>query len=254
MIKALQDKIALVTGASGGIGSAIALRLAKEGASIIVHYNSDKAGAEAVAKKIKDMGGKAETIFADFKKNDFLLQIISHIDKAFNKIYVGRLDILVNSAGMLNFNTISDATDEQFDDVFNVNVRSVFQLSREASKRMKKTKWGRIINIGSVFGEATPAEGLSIYCASKFAIQGFTRAWSRDLGKFGITVNNIQPALIQTEPFPTEGPAYDAMKKYVSVNRFGTSDEVANAAAFLSQPDSGFINGASINVDGGWSA
>lgn len=127
---------------------------------------------------------------------------------------------MVNNAGLVDVGLLPNATDEAFDLLFDLTVRAVFQLGREAAQRIIPTGWGRIINMGSVFGEAAPASGLNIYCASKFAVQGLTRAWSRGLGPLGITVNNIQPAVIQENPGP-DHPAAEAMKKYTSVGRFG---------------------------------
>ena len=141
-----------------------------------------------------------------------------------------------------------------FDQLFLVNVRVLFQLSREASKRTAETGWGRIVNIGSVFGEGAFGPGLSLYSASKFAVRGLTQGSSRDLGPAGITVNNVQPALIQKEPVPTDGPVYEAMEARTSVGRFGKASEIADAVAFLASPQSGFINGTSLTVDGGWNA
>ncbi len=119
---------------------------------------------------------------------------------------------------------------------------------------MAKAGWGRIINVGSVFGEATTVPGLSLYSGTKFAVHGLTRGWSRDLGPQGITVNGVQPALIQPEPQPSEGPIIDAMHKYASVGRLGKPEEVAEAVSFLASPRAGFINGENLTVDGGWSA
>ncbi len=119
---------------------------------------------------------------------------------------------------------------------------------------MTKAGWGRIVNMGSVFGEAAPVPGLGIYCGSKFAVRGLTRAWSRDLGPAGITVNNVQPAVVQPEPLPTEGGTFDAMRRFTSVGRFGKPEEIADAVAFLAGPNAGFINGESLTVDGGWNA
>lgn len=250
----LTDKFALVTGASGGIGSAVARRLALDGAAVLVHYGSGREDAEAVAGEIRKAGGEAETVGADLSRHEGPPALIAHLDRAFGGRFAGRLDVLVNNAGTLDFGALEDATDESFDRLFNVNVRALFQLSREAARRMTRAGGGRIINMGSVFGEAAPAAGLSIYCGTKFAVRGLTRAWSRDLGPAGVTVNAVQPALIQTEPVPTEGPAYEAMKRFVSVDRFGQPEEIAEAVAFLASPKAGFINGESLTVDGGWSA
>jgi 3-oxoacyl-[acyl-carrier protein] reductase len=250
----LSDKLAVVTGASGGIGSEVARRLARDGASVIVHFNSSREAAQAVVRDITAMGGSAEAFGADLAHAEGPARLIEGLDASFGGRFAGRLDVLVNNAGTLEFGSLPDVSDESFDRLFNINVRACFQLSREASRRMTKTGWGRIINMGSVFGESTPAAGLSIYCGTKFALRGLTRAWSRDVGPAGITVNNIQPALIQTEPLPTEGPAYEAMERFSSVGRFGTPADIADAVAFLANPNSGYINGESLTVDGGWSA
>ena len=250
----LQDKLALVTGASGGIGSAVARRLAEDGAAVLVHYSSSRKEAEAVVHDIKGAGGEAEAVGADLSRHDGPGALLAQIDGTFGGKFAGRLDVLVNNAGTLDFGSLTEATDESFDHLFNLNVRAVFQLSREAARRMTKTGWGRIINMGSVFGEAAPSPGLSLYCGTKFAVQGLTRAWSRDLGPAGVTVNNIQPALIQSGPLPTEGPTFDAMERFTSVHRFGEPKEIADAVVFLASPKASFITGASINVDGGWSA
>ena len=250
----LENKLALVTGASGGIGSAVARRLARDGASVLVHYGSSRAEAETVVREITGSGGQAEIAGADLSRHDGPAALIAQLDGAFGGRFAGRLDVLVNNAGTLDFGSLVDATDESFDTVFNVNVRALFQLSREAGRRMTKTGWGRIINMGSVFGEAAPVPGLGIYCGSKFAVRGLTRGWSRDLGPVGITVNNVQPAVVQPEPVPTEGETFDAMKRFTSVGRFGKPEEIADAVAFLAGPQAGFINGESLTVDGGWSA
>ena len=254
MTKLLENKVALVTGASGGIGSAVAKRLAEDGARILVHYNSDQDGATRTASEIEKLGGNAEIIKADLSQRESVGALFSQIDSSFGGEFVGRLDILINNAGTLTMGPLTEMSDEAFDRMFNVNVRSLFQLSREAAKRMEKKRWGRIVNMGSVFGEAAFFPGISLYAGSKFAVQGLTRGWSRDLGPFGITVNNIQPAVVQKEPQPTSGQAFQAMQQYTSVKRFGYPQEIAEAVAFLVSPKSGFINGESLTVDGGWSA
>ncbi len=250
----LANKFALVTGAAGSIGSAVAKRLAQDGASVLVHYGSSREEAETVVAEIKKAGGHAEMVSADLNSPDGPATLVAQLDGAFGGRFAGRLDVLVNNAGVVTMDLLPDATDEDFDRSFNVNVRAMFQLSREAARRMTKAGWGRIINMGSIFGEGAYAPGLSTYCGTKFAVQGLTRGWSRDLGPKGITVNNIQPAVIQAEPQPTEGGTFDAMKKFTSVGRFGKTEEVAEAVAFLASPKAGFINGESLMIDGGWSA
>ena len=250
----LENKFALVTGASGGIGSAVAKRLAQDGASVLVHYGSSRDEAEAVRQAIQSAGGVAETIHADLGQHAGPAALIAQLDGTFGGRFAGRLDVLVNNAGTITIAPLPEAEDDDFDKVFNLNVRAMFQLSREAARRMTEAGWGRIINMGSIFGEGAYSPGLSIYCGSKFAVQGLTRGWSRDLGPAGITVNNVQPAVIQPEPQPKDGLIYDAMKKFTSVGRFGKPEEIAEAVAFLASPKAGFINGESLTVDGGWSA
>lgn len=250
----LAGKLALVTGGSGAIGSAIARRLAHAGAALLVHYHSDRAGAEAVVRDIAHAGGAAEAVQADLGHRDGAMELVDRLDGTFGGQFAQRLDVLVNNAGTLQFSKLSEINDDAFDELFNINVRAVFQLSREAAKRMIAAGSGRIITIGSVFGESAPAAGLSLYCGTKFAVRGLTRAWSRDLGPAGITVNCVQPALVRREPFPTEGPIHDALERFSSVGRFGRPEEIARVVAFLTHPDSGYINGESLTVDGGWSA
>ena len=250
----LANKLALVTGASGSIGSAVAKRLAQDGASVLVHYGSGRQRAEAVVCDILEAGGAAEIIGADLSRRDGPAELIAQLDGTFGGRFAGRLDVLVNNAGSFAYGGLTDATDEDFDRLFNLNVRAMFQLSREAARRMTRAGWGRIINMGSIFGEGAYAPGLSTYCGSKFAVQGLTRGWSRDAGPAGITVNNVQPAVIQSEPVPTSGPTFEAMQRFTSVGRFGQPAEIAEAVAFLANPKAGFINGESLTVDGGWSA
>ena len=195
----LEQKLALVTGSSRGIGAAIARRLASDGAAVLVHYGSSRDRADALVNEIRDAGGAAEAIGADLASNDGPSALIAQIDGAFGGKFAGRLDILVNNAGHGSFGSLIDATDEDFDKQFTLNVRAVFQLSREAARRMSKAGWGRIINIGSGLGEAVPMPGMALYCGTKFAIRGLTKGWSRDLGSTGITVNAVQPGPIDTE-------------------------------------------------------
>ncbi len=251
---ALAGTLALVTGASGEIGSAIARRLAGEGASVIAHYGSDRFGADAVIRAIVAAGGAAEAIGADLGERDGAAALIAQLDGTFGGRFAGRLDVLVNNAGTFAFGSLAETTDDDFDRMFAINVRAPFQLAREAARRMATTGSGRIINIGSVFGRAAPAANMSVYCGTKFALAGLTRAWSRELGPAGVTVNAVQPALIVAEPFPTGGPAFDARERFVSVGRFGRGDDVAAAVAYLASPAASYVNGTCLDVDGGWSA
>jgi 3-oxoacyl-[acyl-carrier protein] reductase len=250
----LESKLALVTGASRGIGAAIAIRLAQEGASVIVHYSASKARAEGVLDQIRKAGGQAEAVGADLYKKDAVKTLVASIDKAFGGKFGGRLDILVNNAGTVDFGPFLETSEETYDRMFDLNVRALMNVTRELGKRMVKSGWGRIINIGAGLGESAPLPGVTLYCVTKFAVQGFTRALSRELGSTGVTVNNVQPGPVDTELNPADGPYAEAMKKITSVGHFGKPDDVAYAVAFLASPESSFINGISLSVDGGWRA
>lgn len=254
MSKPLKNKLALVTGSSRGIGAAVATRLAAEGASVIVNYAASPARAEKVIKKIRDGGGKAEAVVADLSTIEGTNKLIASIDKAFGGSFGGRLDILVNNAGTVIFGPFMEGAADSYSKHFNLNVRPLIALSKDAARRMIPHKWGRIINIGSVLGEAAPLPGVTMYIATKFAVHGFTRGLSRELGSTGITVNGVQPGAIDTELSPADGPYAEVMKKRMSVGRFGRVEEIASAVAFLAHPDSAFINGENLNVDGGWNA
>jgi 3-oxoacyl-[acyl-carrier protein] reductase len=255
MSKPLENKVALVTGSSRGIGAAIAIRLAAEGASVIVNYAASPERAEKVVKEIRDAGGKAEAVGADLSSSEGINKLVASIDRAFGGSFGGRLDILVNNAGTVVFGPFMQGADDSYDKHFNLNVRSVIALSKDAARRMIPQKWGRIINIGSAFGEAAQVPGVTMYVATKFAVHGFTRGLSRELGATGVTVNAVQPGFIDTELSPDDGgPNREAMKKLTSVGRFGRAEEIAAAVAFLAHPESSFVNGENLTVDGGWNA
>ena len=255
MSKPLENKLALVTGSSRGIGAAIAIRLAAEGAAVIVNYAASPARAEAVVSEIRRAGGQAEAVGADLSGLDGPKTLINAIDTAFGGKFDGRLDILVNNAGTVEFGPFLESSDESYDKHFNLNVRALIALSKDAAGRMVKAQSGRIINIGSAFGEAAPLPGVTLYIATKFAVHGFTRALSREVGGSGVTVNGVQPGPIDTELSPDDdGPAAQTMKKLTSVGRFGKAEEIAAAVAFLARPEAAFINGENLTVDGGWNA
>jgi 3-oxoacyl-[acyl-carrier protein] reductase len=252
--KPLESRLVLVTSSSRGIGAAIAIRLAAEGASVIVNYAASPARAEAVVNEVRKAGGQAEAVGADLSSIDGIKTLISSVDKFFDGKLGGRLDILVNNAGSVDRGMFLDSSDQAYDRHFDLNVRPVVELSKDAAKRMVKASWGRIINIGSAFGEAAQVGGVTLYIATKFAVHGFTRALSRELEPTGVTVNGIQPGPINTELSPEDGPASEAMKKRTSVGRYGRVEEIASAAAFLANPESAYINGENLTVDGGWNA
>ena len=250
----LENKFALVTGASRGIGAAIAQRLAADGASVLVHYASSPDRAKAVVADIKKAGGQAEAVGADLASHDGPGALIAQLDGAFGGKFAGKLDVLVNNAGTAVFAPLADTTDEDFDKLYNLNVRAVFQLSREAARRMTKAGAGRIINVGSCLGEAIRIPNITAYSSTKFAVQGLTRGMSRELGAAGVTVNNVQPGPIDTELNPADGQGADAQKGFTSLGRYGKPEEIAAAVAFLAGPGASYITGESLTVDGGTNA
>jgi 3-oxoacyl-[acyl-carrier protein] reductase len=255
MTQALKGKLALVTGASRGIGAAIAARLGRDGASVIVHYASSAARAEAVVKAIRDAGGEAEAVGADLSQREGVRTLIASLNGAFGGRFEGRLDVLVNNAGTVEYGPFLDSSDASYDTHFNLNVRAPIELAKDAAARMVAAGWGRIINVGSAFGEAAPLPGVTLYIASKFAIRGFTRGLSRELGRYGVTVNAVQPGPIDTELAPQPGTEDHAtMTKLASVGRFGKPEEIAAAVAYLASPEAGYTTGESLTVDGGWIA
>jgi 3-oxoacyl-[acyl-carrier protein] reductase len=255
MSKPLLNKLALVTGSSRGIGAAIAQRLAADGASVIVNYAASPQRADEVVQAIRRAGGEAEAVGADLSHADGPKSLVAKISTAFGGRFNGRLDILVNNAGTVEFGPFLESSEQSYDKHFNLNVRALIELSKDAAARMVKAGSGRIVNIGSAFGEAAPLPGVTLYIATKFAVHGFTRGLSRELGSAGVTVNGVQPGPIDTELSPDDGgAAAETMKKLTSVGRFGKAEEIAAAVAFLVSPQAAFINGENLTVDGGWNA
>ena len=244
----LEGKTALITGGSRGIGAAIAKRLAVEGANVAITYTKGADAASSVVKEIEHGGRKAIAIQADATDAK---AVNAAIAKAVATL--GPIDILVNNAGTAIPKKFEDATLEELDQVIGLNIRGVFLATQAALKQMRNG--GRIIMIGSCVGERNMTPGLAAYSATKGAVKMFTQALSRELGSRNITVNNVQPGAIDTELSPDDnGPAAQTMKKLMSVGRFGRAEEIASAVAFLASPDSAFINGESLTVDGGWNA
>ncbi|MBK8482395.1 MAG: SDR family oxidoreductase [Proteobacteria bacterium] len=240
----LKNKVALITGGSRGIGAAIARRFAKEGADVVITYVDGAARAQQVVADVKAAGVRGLAIRADAVDAAAVQAAIAQTRRDFD-----RLDILVNNAGIYTTAPLTETSDEAFDRMVAVNVRAPFVAAREAARLMGQG--GRIINIGSLLGESVPFPGLTAYSMSKFALAGMTRAWARDLGPRGITVNIIQPGPVDTELNPANGPSSEAQKGFTVLGRFGTAEEVAAAAAYLASAEAAFVTGATINVTGG---
>ena len=245
--KPLTGKVALVTGASRSIGAAIAKRLAVEGASVAITYVKGADAAASVVKEIEQGGGKAIAIQADSADANAVRNAVEKTVTSF-----GRLDVLVNNAGTVIPKKFEDTTLDDFDRVFAINVRGVFVASQAALKHMKAG--GRIIMIGSCVGERVLIPAMVSYSATKGAIKMFTQGLARELGARGITVNNIQPGPIDTDLNPASGDWAADQIAMVPLGRYGKVDEVAALVAFIAGPESSYINGANLTVDGGTNA
>jgi 3-oxoacyl-[acyl-carrier protein] reductase len=247
MSKKLEGKIALITGGSRGIGAAIAKRLAADGAKVAITYTKGAEAAASVVKEIEGAGGKAIAIQADAADAGAGKAAVEKTVATF-----GRLDVLVNNAGTAIPKTFEETTLEEMDRVLDINVRGVFIATQAALKHMKSGS--RIIMVGSAVGERVLVPGLVPYSATKGAVKIFTQALSRELGSRGITVNNVQPGPIDTDLNPAAGDWAVPQKAVTALDRFGRADEVAALVAFVAGPESSYITGANLTVDGGMNA
>jgi 3-oxoacyl-[acyl-carrier protein] reductase len=245
----LSGKVAVVTGASKGIGAAIAKHLAEEGASVIVNYASSKAGAEKVVDEITGKGGKAMAVQADVAKKADIERLFAETKKAY-----GAIDILVNNAGVYEFGNLEDVTEEHFHRQFNLNVLGLI-LSTQAAVKQFNSNGGSIINISSVASTATPAGG-AVYSATKAAVDAVTKALAKELGPRKIRVNAINPGMVETEGTHTAGIIESDFHKQVEsqtpLGRIGQPGDIASAAAFLASSDSDWLTGETIVIAGGF--
>lgn len=244
-MKRLQGKAAFVTGASRGIGAAIAEELAANGADVVISYFKSAGEAEETVAAIRAHGVKGEAVRADAGDGAAVRASVQAAHAA-----LGRLDILVNNAGMFERVPLHESSDEQFDRTMAVNLRGAYIAIKEAVPLM--VKGGRIINISSTFGSRVPAPGLGLYAMSKFALAGMTRALARDLAPLGITVNAIQPGPIATDMNRDAGSHARIMSMMTALGHYGAPADIGKAAAFLAGDDSAYITGATLNVDGGF--
>ncbi|WP_429080247.1 3-oxoacyl-ACP reductase family protein [Aeromonas bivalvium] len=246
-VKPLSGHVAFVQGGSRGIGAAIVKRLARDGAAVAFTYVSSASQAEEVVATITAAGGKALAIRADSADAAAVQHAIRQ-----SVTHFGRLDILVNNAGVLVWGNIEDLTLDDLDRTLAVNIRSVFVASQEAARHM--SQGGRIINIGSTNADRIPMAGGSVYAMSKSALVGLTKGMARDLGPRGITVNNVQPGPVDTDMNPADGESAEQLKGMMALARYGKDEEIASFVAYLAGPEAGYVTGASLTIDGGFSA
>ena len=242
----LKNKVAIVTGASRGIGREVALKLAVLGATVIINYNGSEEKAEEVKKQIEDKGGKAEIYQCNVSDFDACKEFIDYVIKKYNFI-----DILINNAGITRDGLLMRMSEKDFDDVINTNLKGTFNCIRFASRQMMKQRSGRIINISSVVGVSGNA-GQTNYAASKAGIIGLTKAVAKEVASRHITVNAVAPGFIQTDM--TDILSENTKKQIASmipIGTFGSPKDVANATAFLASDEAGYITGQVLHVDGG---
>jgi 3-oxoacyl-[acyl-carrier protein] reductase len=247
MSKKLEGKIALITGGSRGIGAAIAKRLAADGANVAITYTKGADAAASVVKEIERVGRKAIAIQADAADAEAVKAAVEKTVATF-----GRLDVLVNNAGTAIPKKFEETTLEEMDRMIDINIRGAFVATQAALKHIKDG--GRIIMIGSCVGERMMTPGLVPYSATKGAVKMFSQGLSREVGNRGITVNNIQPGPIDTELNPAAGEWAAPQKAATALDRYGSVDDVAALVAFVAGPESSYITGANLTVDGGTNA
>jgi 3-oxoacyl-[acyl-carrier protein] reductase len=248
MSQALSGKVAVVTGASKGIGASIASHLAAEGAAVVVNYASSKEGAERVVTEIVGKGGKAVAVQANLAKQPDVQRLFAEAQKAF-----GRLDILVNNAGIYEFAPLENVTPEHFHKMFDLNVLGLILASQEAVKHFDAAG-GCIINISSVVATGAPAT-TSVYSATKAAVDAVTRSLAKELGPRKIRVNSINPGMVETEGTHAAGITESDFRKQIEattpLGRIGQPQDIAPAAVFLASPAAGWITGETLYISGG---
>lgn len=243
-----QGKVAIVTGASRGIGRGIAVRLAQEGARVVVNHRGSAEGAEETAQLIRDAGGEVLVIQADISQFNEAQRLVQETISAF-----GQVDVLVNNAGTTRDTLLMMMKEEQWDMVIDTNLKSVFNCCKAVARPMVKRKTGRIVNISSVSGLAGQA-GQTNYAASKAAVIGFTKSLAKELGSRNITANVVAPGFVPTaltEGILAEGDNTQKAIEATPLGRLGTPEDIAAAVAFLASDEASFITGQVLSVDGG---
>lgn len=241
----LQNQIALITGTSRGIGKAIALKLGKDGATVVGTATTDE-GAESISNYLNEAGIKGKGIVLNVNDTDQIKNLFTEIRKEF-----GEVTILVNNAGITRDDLLVRMKDEKWDEVIGTNLKAIFRLSREVLRAMMMARSGRIINISSIVG-STGNVGQSNYAAAKSGILGLSKSLAREVGSRNITVNCVAPGFVDTDMTRalSEKQQQDLLQ-YVPLKRLGKPEDIASAVAFLASPSAGYITGATLHVNGG---
>ena len=241
----LQNQIALITGTSRGIGKAIALKLGKDGATVVGTATTDE-GAESISNYLNEAGIKGKGIVLNVNDTDQIKNLFTEIRKEF-----GEITILVNNAGITRDDLLVRMKDEKWDEVIGTNLKAIFRLSREVLRAMMMARSGRIINISSIVG-STGNVGQSNYAAAKAGILGLSKSLAREVGSRNITVNCVAPGFVDTDMTRalSEKQQQDLLQ-YVPLKRLGKPEDIASAVAFLASPSAGYITGATLHVNGG---
>lgn len=243
----LKNKRALVTGGSRGIGAAIVKRLADEGADVALTYANKQEQADAIVDAVRALGVRGVAMRADSADAH---AVVDAVERTVREL--GGIDILVNNAGIAVMAPVTEYRLEDFDRMMAVNLRAVFVASQAAVRHMGPG--GRIIMIGSCNADRMPFMGGSVYAMGKAALVGLVKGLARDLGPRGITVNNVQPGPTDTDMNPAHGEFAENLRKLMAVSRYGSAEEIAGMVAYLAGPEAGFVTGASLTIDGGFTA
>ncbi|HLR01838.1 MAG TPA: 3-oxoacyl-[acyl-carrier-protein] reductase [Virgibacillus sp.] len=242
----LQDKVAVVTGASRGIGRAIALELAGKGADVVVNYANNTEKAEEVVREIEGMGRKSVSIRADIRNGKQMKDMVKEVVQTF-----GKVDILVNNAGVTKDNLIMRMKEEDFDDVIDTNLKGVFNCTKAVSRQMMKQKQGKIINVASIVGVAGNP-GQANYVAAKAGVIGLTKTTALEFASRNILVNAVAPGFITTEMTDVlSDEQKEGMLDMIPLNKLGEAEDVAKVVRFLASDDADYITGQTIHIDGG---
>ncbi|MGN8768711.1 elongation factor P 5-aminopentanone reductase [Paenibacillus barengoltzii] len=245
--KNIADMTVLITGASRGIGAEVALRFASVGMNVVIHYMKSHEAANEVARKCLELGAKAYTVAADLRSKEQILRMKERLDN-----YGLYPDILVNNAGISHYALLSDVTEDEWDDIMNVNLKSVFLCSQLFMPHMISQRFGRIINVSSVWG-ITGGSCEVAYSAAKGGVNAFTKALAKELAPSGVTVNAVAPGAVKTEMMERfDAEELRQLEEDIPIGRLGSPQEISSLVYFLALPESGYITGQIISPNGGW--